>query len=352
MRHPTEGTLRQLVDEPAAVADSDRDHVAGCPQCLDGLAAAREDAALVAAALATDAEVDVDAAWRRLSAAAPRSTATPPRTGRVRALLRRPAVAGLAVAVVLGGAGVAAANGWLKIFQTEEIAPVSVNVADLVAVPDLDAYGSLLVTREPDVHEVPDAAAAAAETGLDVPEVTTLPRGVSGEPVYNVGGRVTAVFTFSADRAARAAGGALPPPPPALDGSRVRLVAGPLVAQVWSQRSGAPGLIVGRAVAPKAFSSGVVVRDGARLPAVAPRRARRRRRAAADVQRGRLHAAAAVPRRPVTTSPEQVDGVPATVLAARDRTMAAVVWVDDGVVTAVAGSLDADEVLSVARELR
>ena len=32
--------------------------------------------------------------------------------------------------------------------------------------------------------------------------------------------------------------------------------------------------------------------------------------------------------------------------------MAAVVWVDDGVVTAVAGSLSADEVLSVARGLR
>jgi hypothetical protein len=32
--------------------------------------------------------------------------------------------------------------------------------------------------------------------------------------------------------------------------------------------------------------------------------------------------------------------------------MAAVVWVDDDVVTAVAGSLDADEVLAIARELR
>ena len=41
--------------------------------------------------------------------------------------------------------------------------------------------------------------------------------------------------------------------------------------------------------------------------------------------------------------------MPATVLATRDRTLAAVVWVDDGVVTAVAGSLDADEVLSIAR---
>ena len=44
--------------------------------------------------------------------------------------------------------------------------------------------------------------------------------------------------------------------------------------------------------------------------------------------------------------------MPATVLATRDRSMAAVVWVDDGVVTVVGWSLDADEVLSVARGLR
>ena len=54
----------------------------------------------------------------------------------------------------------------------------------------------------------------------------------------------------------------------------------------------------------------------------------------------------------VTTSSAQVNGVPATVLATRDRTIAAVVWVNEGVVTVVAGSLDADEVLSVAEDLR
>ena len=39
-------------------------------------------------------------------------------------------------------------------------------------------------------------------------------------------------------------------------------------------------------------------------------------------------------------------------LAARDRTLAAVVWVAQDRVTVVAGSLDADEVLAVARGLR
>ena len=44
--------------------------------------------------------------------------------------------------------------------------------------------------------------------------------------------------------------------------------------------------------------------------------------------------------------------MPATVLTSRDGRMAGVVWVRDGVVTAVAGSLSADEVLTVARGLR
>jgi hypothetical protein len=361
MRHPTEGLLRRLLDEPAGVADSDREHVTGCLQCLGGLAAMREDAALVEAALATEggAEVDVAAAWRRLSTAAratgPGRAAAPPRAGRFRAVLRRPVVAALSVAVVLTGAGAAAANDWLQIFRTEQIAPVSLSTADLIALPDLRAYGDVVVTGDGDVHQVADAAAAAAESGLDVPEVTTLPRGVSGEPVYQVGGEVSATFTFSADRAAQAAaeaGEPLPPVPPGLDGSRVRLVAGPGVAQVWVSAAGVPAVVVGRAVAPSAFSSGVpfeVVRDYLlSLPGLPEDVAAQLRTFTADGSTLPLP----VPADQVTTSSAQVNGMPATVLASRDRTMAAVVWVDDGVVTVVAGSLDANEVLSVARDLR
>ena len=53
-----------------------------------------------------------------------------------------------------------------------------------------------------------------------------------------------------------------------------------------------------------------------------------------------------------TSSTAEVDGEEATVLTGNDGAMAAVVWVSDGVVTAVAGSLDTDELLSVARDLR
>ncbi len=342
MRHPAEGVLRRLLDEPAAVADADRRHVAGCPQCLGDLAAMREDAALVGAALAirVGADVDVAAAWRRLSTAAestrPERAAAPSRPGRLHVVLRRPVAAALAVAVVVSGVGAAAANDWLQIFRTERIAPVSLSAADLTAMPDLHAYGDVVVSGDGDVREVPDAAAAAAATGLDVPEVATLPRGVSGEPVYQVGGRVSATFTFSADRAARAAaeaGQTLPPPPPGLDGSRLRLIAGPGLAGIWSQPAGVPALWVGRAVAPTAFSAGVpfaTARDYLlSLPGLPDDVAAQLRTFNADGSTLPLP----VPADEITTSSERVDGAPATVLASRDRTMAAVVWVDEVVIS-------------------
>jgi hypothetical protein len=361
MRHPTEGVLRRLLDEPAGVADSDRAHATGCPQCLGVLAVMREDAALVDAALATESTADVDmaAAWRRLSTATPTTghgrVAAPGRAGRSRSVLRRPAAAALAFAVVLAGAGTAAANDWLQIFRTEQVTPISITTGDLVALPDLSAYGDLEVTGEPDVHEVPDAAAAAAESGLDVPAVPDLPRGIGGEPVYRVGGKVSATFTFSTGRAAQAAAAAgktLPPPPPGLDGSSVRLDAGPGVAQLWRSDVGAPALVVGRAVAPTAFSSGVpfeTVRDYLlSLPGLPDDVAAQLRTFTADGSTLPLP----VPADQVTTTSAEVDGVQATVLATRDRALTAVVWVADGVLTAVAGALDTGEVLEIARDLQ
>ena len=363
MRHPTEGVLRQLLDEPAGVSDADCEHVVGCEECVRTLAAIREDAGLVRAALAIRSAggVDVDGGWDRLSAATSGAgpvRATTRRTGRFRGALRRPAVAGVAVALVVTGAGAAAANDWLPIFRTERIAPVSVSVADLNALPDLRAYGDVELTSKPDVRPVANAAAAAAESGLDVPEVTTLPRGVTGEPRYQVGGEATATFTFSIDRAARTAakaGKALPPPPPGVDGSRVRLVAGPGVALVWSHKAGPPALIVGRAVAPTAFSSSPsgVPFETLRgyllsLPGLPADVAAALRTFNADGSTLPLP----VPAERVTTSSAVIDGEPATVLATRDRSLAAVAWVEDGVVTVVAGALDADEVVSVARGLR
>jgi hypothetical protein len=358
MRHPTEGVLRRLVDEPAGVSDADRQHVADCPLCLGGLAAARADAVAVGAALRSDgaAHPDPAAAWARLSSALPARAATPAAAPARRrsGWLHRPAAAALAFVVVLSGAGVAAANDWLPIFRTEQVAPLEVSPDDLVALPDLSAYGDVELTGDDGPHAVPDAAAARAETGLEVPEVGALPVGVEGEPTYQAVGELSGVFTFSADKAAAAAaasGEALPPVPAGLDGSQVRLTAGPGVAAVWSQASGMPTLVVGRAVAPSASSSGVpfeTVRDFLlSLPGLPDDVAAQLRTFTADGSTLPIP----VPADAVETSPAEVDGLPATVLESRDQTLAAVVWVDDGLVTLVGGALSTDEALDVAGDL-
>jgi hypothetical protein len=358
MRHPSEGVLRRLVDEPAGVTDDDRAHVAGCPTCLRTLEGVRADAQLVGSALASSAPVDPDAAWARFSAAsAAPSTSAPtfaaPRN-RWRTTVRRPAVAALSAVVLLTGAGVAAANDWLPIFSTERVDPVEISATDLVQVPDLSAYGDLQITEEPQPEEVADAATAQERTGLTVPEVAELPDGVTGDPGYMAAGLAGATFTFSADKAAQAAaaeGEVLPPPPAGLDGAQLRLEAGPGVAAIWAQPTGVPTLVVARVGAPKVFSSGVpfeTVRDYLlSLPGLPADLAEQLKGLSADG--GTLPLP--VPAELVTSSTADVDGQEATVLTSRNGLFAGVVWVEDGVMTGVAGTLGADELLSVARGL-
>jgi hypothetical protein len=364
MRHPTDGTLRRLLDEPAGVADADREHVTGCPVCLSELAAAQEDAALTGAALDVELTSDMDAGWRRLSHSVaveghPREAAAAPApTPRWRTALRSPVVAAIGVVALLSGASAAAATDWLQIFRTEQITPVTITQADVVELPDLSAYGDVEVVQEANVREVAGAAAAEEATGLSVPQVSELPRGVTGEPRFQVGDPVSAVFTFSAEKAAQAAAAAgetLPSPPPGLDGSQFRLVAGPGLAAVWSEARGVPALVVARAVAPTAYSSGIpfeTARDYLlSLPGLPEDVASQLRSFSGDATTLPLPVPAEL-----ETSSAEVGGVPATVLTSQDGTMAGVIWVDEGpqgsIVTAVAGSLSGDEVLSVARGLR
>jgi hypothetical protein len=185
--------------------------------------------------------------------------------------------------------------------------------------------------------------------------VGALPRGVGGEPTYYVGARASATFTFSAEKTARtveAAGETLPPPPRGFDGSQFRFVAGPGVAAVWPEARGVPALLVARMTAPSVYSSGIpfgTARDYLlSLPGLPENVVAQLRGLAADG-----------PTLPLFMSVEQLEsstadvgGVPATVFSSRDGTMTAVVWVNGGTITAVAGLVDADEALSVARGLR
>jgi hypothetical protein len=120
---------------------------------------------------------------------------------------------------------------------------------------------------------------------------------------------------------------------------------------VWSEARGVPALVVGRAVAPTGYSTGIpfeTARDYLlQLPGLPAEVATQLRAFSADGTT--LPLPIGDPDGSVVTSDADVNGVPATVIELRDGSMAGVVWVDDGVVTVVAGLLSVDEVLDVAR---
>ncbi len=361
MHHLTDGTLRRLADEPDGVSQSSREHLASCPACRSRAAAARDDARFAGTVLATTPPTpDTEVSWRRLSHAigsAPASDARPSAERRRTGARRRPLVAAAAVGAVLVGGSVAAATNWFEIFHTEEVAPVEVTRADLAGLaemPDLASYGDVDVVDPPQLLEPEDAASAEEATGLALPQVGTLPRGVDGEPTFRAAEEASLVFTFreaDARRAAADAGATAPPAPAGLDGSQFRVSAGPAVAAVWESNSGLPALVVARAVAPTVDSTGVpfaTARDYIlALPGVPENVAAQLRTLTGDASTLPLP----VPAEAGTSTSADVDGHPATVVTSRDGTVAGVVWVQDGTMTAVAGSLSADEVLAVARDL-
>ena len=357
MRHPTDGVLRRLVDEPAGVTDDERAHVATCPTCLQRWTPPVPTPSCVGSALTPTTASDRHG--RGLGAAVrpparPSAGRSAPRRGWGTAI-RRPAVAALSAVVLVTGAGVAAANDWLPIFRTEEVAPIEVTSAELVQLPDLSAYGDLEVTQKPDTEQVADAGAAEARTGLVVPEVSALPEGVTGDPAYQVGGKVSATFTFSAAKAAQR-----PPPrarscrhrPPGWTAASLRLDGGSgrrglLVAAHRDAdarrrpRRRADGLRLGRP-----FET---VRDYLlSLPGLPAGLAEQLR----DLDRRGATLPLPVPAELVTSSTVDFGGSTATVLESRDGLFSAVVWVEDGMMTGVAGTMSADELLSVARGLR
>jgi len=366
--HPTDGALRRALDEPASLADADRQHVTTCERCQRAMAEAATDRDYARAVLTVaDAptQTSLEATWRRLTdatAAQPRPAAEPPTRLRRRRLHRVTVLAAAGAVVVIGGATAAAANDWLPVFHTESVAPVSVplsmsdvtNLASLADLSDLSAYGHWEHRTRPRLTSVPDVGAAEQRTGLTVMPVPDLPTGVTGDPTYHVIEQQSAVFQFSSAKVKHAvaqAGGTPPPLPEALDGAVLRLQAGPAVVRVWQQTSGLPTLVIAEIGAPVAESSGVpldVLRNALlSLPGMPPELAAQLRAVTSDGTTLPIP----VPENQFSTSATHVGSAPATLLRSTDGTLSGVVWVSDGLLRVVAGPLSESEVVSVANEL-
>lgn len=374
MAHLPEGTLRRSVDEPFAISDDERAHLAGCPRCRSELDAVRGDHELVLARM-TEAgsegpdtvpdrvtDDDLAVAWTRLDAALAvpvQRTAPPPAVpvppARRRWSLRRPVVAvGVAVAVVVGTTAAAAATDWLPIFHPAAVKPVSFQFKDLSALPDLAAYGTLTLPRDWQPAPVADAATATARTGIAVPSVGTRPTGVSGAPRYAVLPTATAKFTFSAQKAratAAAHGQTLPPMPAGVDGSTLRLDVGPGVIESWTQQGGVPTLAVVRMTAPTASSEGVSL---ATLESYLLAQPGIPADLAAQVKALPVNGTVLpvpVPSDVATSTSTTVDGAPATLVKLRDQSGGALVWIRDGRLNAVFGMLSSRDLQAVAHGL-
>jgi hypothetical protein len=368
--HPSDGTLRRSLDEPIAIDAASREHVVTCARCRDRVRRMRADATSVRAMLvAQDPVVDVAAARARLAgteaaaiAPAPRSARTVrPGNGRASRVMAGLAVAAVAsvLLVVTGGA-----QDFLSLFQPKQLAPVPVTAADVRSLAGLTSYGTVGGGSAIAFTPEPDAAAAAAASGLAVPTVADLPAGTPA-PKYAVvsGGVVT--FTFSADLARAAAvraGGHLPALPAGLDGSTLSVSIAPAVVVSYGidpatllQGGGVPSgeaFVVVASRTPTVSSTGVTARQLEdyllSVPGIPPG-------VASEIQAlGDPAQTIPVPI-PVdlaTGSTVPINGARGLLIGDSTGLGSAVVWQHNGIVDAIAGTLTSNQVLSIARSTR
>ena len=408
MRHPDNGTLRRLCDEPFAIAVRVRQHCAECARCQARLAAFKADACHTADLLAVPAVNaatrasdslgrDPDAATalalarvRRRVASAAREDASRPqpygknivvgrRYGRrderiigtmqqiAHRRLTRPAgaaiaAAGLAAALALTPAGALAQN-LLTIFEPQQVVAVPVSFKDLRSLPDLRQYGTMSHMSPISIGSPSSLAAASSLSSLTLSAPSSLPSGTPSTVLYRVVSQTGASFTFSAARAAAAAAAAhkaLPAMPAGLDGSTLQASIGPIVVATYGGGditsgkgvTGIPNLIVVEAAAPRVTSTGASAQQIEdyllEQPGVSPALAS----AIRNIGDPTATLPIPIPVEVATSHPVQVQGVQGIAIGDNTGIGSGVVWQKNGIVYAVAGPLTEDQDIAVANSLR
>ena len=373
MSHVPVPVLRRMQDEPLAVPDADRRHLAGCARCQDARRAAEADAAFAARLLGPPpADPDTSAEWQKLvarlraPAPVPAGSLRPARPGRdaaraPRRLPRRLAASlstGTAVTAAVLLVGAAAAATLTTVYAPTHVAPVPVTSSDLAALqsitnlgqaftgglsshgPTTLPYGQLTWHAAGQAHKVASLAEAQAQTGLTRLIPAQLPQGIGTVRGIMVQPQVTATLKFSAD-AGHGVGG-----------STLTVRGGPGVLVEFGGQPGqpAPGtLIVATMRRPVATSTGATADQLEDFlldqPGVPPLLA----------QEIRMIGQSALPV-PVPSGMTQehvtLGGSPAVLLHGPSGAASGVIWESgDGVVHAVAGLVTSADILNVARQL-
>ncbi len=365
MHHVPSPVLRRLEDEPLAVPDLARRHLDDCRRCQAQSTEIAADAALAARVLAAPPEVgDIDLEWillqDRLSRPdAARRPAVRPSRRMPRRLVNVSVGAGTAVVASVLAVGAAAAAVLTTVYAPTQVAPVRVSANDLRAIENITGVGRLPSNLQPSgsmrlsfgelswstagrPQQVSSLASASAMTHLAFPTPATLPSGVRAISSVEVQPLVTVTVRFS-----QSAG-------PAVAGSTLEITVGPAIAVQYGGTSGhgnVTTLAIVAARRPVASSTGatasqletfVLSRPG--LPAGLAQEIRL------------LGNPTSILPVPVPSGlwelKEQIGGAPALLVTDPNGFASGVIWESgDGVVHAVGGLLDKQDVFNVARQI-
>ncbi len=391
MGHVSLSDLRRLVDEPLAVSDTSRDHLAGCVRCRRAAARVAADASLVAGVLAsgpssasdqagapgagigTDPEVDLGTAWRgfeeraALAAAPGRSDERPrlparpaPRRWRLAAL--SPPSPRLGGALAAGAAAVAAAV-IATVVVPAGAPPAQASSPALTAMVKLSGiegsgvlgdlpspsgsqrlpFGTLAWSSARRAYPASSLAAAAAATGLSLRLPDVLPSGVGAPEEFLVQPEVTAIITFDSSAG------------PVLSGRTLRATVGPAALVEYGGSTAGlriPTLAVFAMQPPTASSPGVplgelqaILLSRPGLPSGFAQEIRAIRSVTAAISAHGLDSAG--------VQRVWVGGAPGLLVAADSGVASGVIWEDPaGTVHAAIGLVDQKDILDVANQIR
>jgi hypothetical protein len=389
VRHLSDGALRRLYDEPYSLDEETRAHYNDCADCQARFANVADDARHAMSLLAVPAAT-VDPAGG-LATVKSRVNPRAPRLSIVRGGGRRLVIGGLAAAVLAGVmittlAFTPLAANLVKIFQPTQVTVVPVQPGDLQGLDAFSSWGTVNGTSQGQLQETETAAEAARASGLPVINVdaSTLPASLAKAPVsYGAVTQSSGTVTFNDNAPAK------------LRGSTLTLVAGPAEAAIYgnlgalaqgaSHAQGAAGgssdaagagdggtgatnsnrqsiqqalstigplMAVAEMKAPQVTSSGASVAEIKSALLAQPGLSPTLRSAISSIDDPKGNLPIPIPSGYVNSHPVKVQGVNGTAFGDNTGLGSAVVWIKNGRVYAVAGTLTEDQVLAVASGLR
>lgn len=364
MKHPDEGTMRRMVDEPTLVRETDRRHVEDCARCRNAMREIQVDAEAAARSMQTmPAPLDTRAALSAVRAriATGQIPARRPWYARsLEALRFKRVAAGAGTAGVLAGALLLTpagswAQSFITIFQPSQIQPVSVTTDQLLALPKLRSFGTVHLPRRAPMQTFSSVdGAQAAAGGMHVVVPAHLPSDIPSTVQYQVMPGMTGSFTFDAQKAARALtvqGQRLPAMPAHLNGSTLQVAINSTVAAIYGSSKDLPSLVVGEMRAPKVTSTGASVAEVEnyllKMPGISPQLAAELR----GIQNPASTLPLIIPVDQAQAHEVQINGTQGWVIGDNTGVGSAVVWEKAGIIYGVGGTLPESEALTIAESL-